>query len=163
MGVRNCADIGENLQKVIKRLMANENLCKLLYYTDKDPLSQPNLTDEQKKNELYNKLIKITPRLDPTETARSVVGVLCTKGAGLAENSEFKVVVIRVEVFVPMTQWMIKDTNLRPYAILGEIQRSLDGKTVNGLGKMQGGDFDYNFGTDEMTDFVQVFTLTSYD
>ena len=47
MGVRNCADIGENLQKIISRLMDNQNLLKYLYYSDKDPLSHPDLTDEQ--------------------------------------------------------------------------------------------------------------------
>jgi hypothetical protein len=45
MGVRNCAEIGENLQKIVKRLLANDNLVNLLYYTDKDPLNQPHLTE----------------------------------------------------------------------------------------------------------------------
>ena len=49
MGVRNCQEIGENLQKIVKRLLANDNLIKLLYYTDKDPLSQPLLTEEEKQ------------------------------------------------------------------------------------------------------------------
>jgi hypothetical protein len=44
MGVRNCEDLGVNAQKIIRRLMANQNLLKLLYYTGKDPLSQPDLT-----------------------------------------------------------------------------------------------------------------------
>ena len=60
MGVRNCAEIGENLQKIVTRLMANENLVKLLYYTDKDPLNHPDLTEEQKRKEVYEKIIKIT-------------------------------------------------------------------------------------------------------
>jgi hypothetical protein len=32
MGVRNCAELGENLQKIVKRLLANDDLVKLLYY-----------------------------------------------------------------------------------------------------------------------------------
>jgi hypothetical protein len=39
MGVRNCREIGENLQKIVTRLMANDRLVNLLYYTDKDPLN----------------------------------------------------------------------------------------------------------------------------
>jgi hypothetical protein len=53
MGVRNCQEIGENLQKIVKRLLANDNLVKLLYYTDKDPLSQPLLTEEDKKEKIF--------------------------------------------------------------------------------------------------------------
>jgi len=46
LSVRNCSEIGENLRLIVSRLMANDNLVKLLYYNDKDPLSQENLTDE---------------------------------------------------------------------------------------------------------------------
>ena len=53
MGVRNCRDLGENAQKIMKRLLANQTLLKLLYYTDKDPLNQPDLTDEQIQNEVF--------------------------------------------------------------------------------------------------------------
>ena len=57
------------------RLMANDNLVKLLYYTDKDPLSQPALTSEEKKTEVFNKLIKIIPRIGPKEDAKSMKSV----------------------------------------------------------------------------------------
>ena len=53
--------------------MANDNLVKLLYYNDKDPLSQENLTDEQKKTLIYGKLIKPIPRIGPKETANSII------------------------------------------------------------------------------------------
>ena len=53
MSVRNCAELGVNLQYIIKRLFANQNLLKLLYYTDKDPLSQPDLTPKQIQDEVF--------------------------------------------------------------------------------------------------------------
>ena len=36
MAVRNCAEIGENLQKIVTRLMANDELVNLLYFNDSD-------------------------------------------------------------------------------------------------------------------------------
>ena len=163
MGVRNCAEIGENLQKVVKRLMANDNLVNLLYYTDKDPLNQPPLTEDQKKEEVYEKLIKVIPRVGPKETAHSIIAIRVVSGSKLNSNTEFKNVKIGIEVFVPLTQWIIKDTNLRPFAILGEIEKSLDGKKINGLGKMEGGDFDLNFLTEEIGAYEQTFWITSYE
>ena len=163
MGVRNCKEIGENLQKIVRRLMANDNLVNLLYYTDKDPLSQPYLTEEQKKEEVYNKLIKIIPRVGPKETAHSIIAIRVVNGSKIGANSEFRNVKISIEVFVPLTQWIIKDTNLRPFAILGEIEESLEGKTVNGLGKMEGGDFELNFLTEEIGAYEQTFWITSYE
>ena len=163
MGVRNCAEIGENLQKVMKRLMANDNLVNLLYYTDKDPLNQPPLTEDQKREEVYEKLIKVIPRVGPKETAHSIISIRVINGSKLNSNTEFKNVKIGIEVFVPLTQWIIRDTNLRPFAILGEIENSLDGKKINGLGKMEGGDFDLNFLTEEIGAYEQTFWITSYE
>ena len=163
MNVRNCTDVGINAQYIVKRLLANQNLLKLLYYTDKDPLSHEDLTQEQIQNEVFEKLIKIVPRVGPKETAHSIIAVRIVRGRGLVANSEFKNLTISIEVFVPMTQWIIKDTNLRPFAIMGEIQKSLNNKKIEGLGKLTGGDFDLNFLTEEISDYEQIFSLTSYD
>jgi hypothetical protein len=107
-GVRNCADLGENAQKIMKRLLANQNLLKLLYYTDKDPYNHEDLTDEQIQNEIFEKLVKIIPRVGPKETAHSIIAVRVVRGRK-GNNDEFKDVTIAIEVFVPLTQWIIKD------------------------------------------------------
>ena len=163
MSVRNCAELGVNLQYVVKRLLANQDFLKLLYYTDKDPLANEDLTNEQIQEEVFEKLVKIVPRVGPHETAHSVVAIRIARGQGLAANGEFRNVVISVETFVPLTQWIIKDTNLRPFAIMGEIQKSLNGKKIEGLGKMVGGDFALNFLTEEIGAYEQTFIITTYD
>ena len=163
MSVRNCAELGVNLQYVVKRLLANQNFLKLLYYTDKDPLANEDLTSEQIQEEVFEKLVKIVPRVGPHETAHSVVAIRIARGQGLAANGEFRNVVISVETFVPLTQWIIKDTNLRPFAIMGEVQKSLNGKKIEGLGKMVGGDFALNFLTEEIGAYEQTFMITTYD
>ena len=163
MSVRNCAELGVNLQYVVKRLLANQNFLKLLYYTDKDPLANEDLTNEQIQEEVFEKLVKIVPRVGPHETAHSVVAIRVARGQGLAANGEFRNIVISVEVFVPLTQWIIKDTNLRPFAIMGEVQKSLNGKKIEGLGKMVGGDFALNFLTEEIGAYEQTFMITTYD
>lgn len=163
MGVRNCEEIGVNLQKIMNRLFENQRLLKLLYYTDKDPYSQLDLTQDQIKTEIYEKLIKITPRVGPKETAHSILVLKVARGVTDSGNSEFRNIQIDIESFVPLTQWIIKDDNLRPFAIMGEVQKSLNGKTINGLGKMQGGDFALNFLTEEISAYIQEFMITTYD
>ena len=163
MNVRDCTDIGVNAQYIVKRLLANQNLLKLLYYTDKDPLSHDDLTQDQIQDEIFEKLVKIVPRVGPKETAHSLIAIRIARARGLESNSEFKNVNISIEVFVPMTQWIIKDTNLRPFAIMGEVQKSLNGKKIEGLGKLTGGDFSLNFLTEEISAYEQTFVLTSYD
>lgn len=162
---RKLQDLGLNLQLIMKRLTANQELLKLLYYTDKDPLSQLDLTQEQIKKEIFEKLIKIVPRVSPEdrETARSIVSYRVVRGRKTSTNSEFQNIVFSFEVFVPLTQWIIKDTSLRPFLIMSEIQKSLEGKNIEGLGKMEYTGFDLNFLTDEMSAYEMTFSLVAYE
>ncbi len=160
--VRTSREIGENLMKIIKRLLANQNLLKLLYYTDEDPLSHKDLTEEQIRKEIFEKLVKIVPRVGPKETSQSIISIRVVEASKNSQNGEFRDIEIAIEVFVPLTQWVLKGTNLRPFAILGEIESSLDGKLVNGLGRISGGDFSINFLTDEISCYEQTFSITQY-
>ena len=103
MSVRNCEEIGINLQKIMSRLLANQNLLKLLYYTDKEPYSHEDLTQEQIKKEIYEKLVKIVPRVGPKETAHSLIVIKVARGSKDPSNSEFKNIRVEVESFVPLT------------------------------------------------------------
>lgn len=160
---RNLGELGINLQKIITRLQANQNLLKLLYYTGKDPLNEPDLTDEEIKTEIFNKLIKIIPRVDPKETAASLISLRVVEGNVNRENNEFTDIELAIEVFVPLTQWFIKDTNLRPFCIIGEILESLNNKRINGLGRISGGEFSLNFLTDEISCYELYFRITQYE
>lgn len=162
MNVRNCAELGENAQKIMKRLLTNQNLLKLLYYTDKDPLSHEDLTQEQIQNEVFHKLIRIIPRVGPKEDARSIV-VFKYNNSKLNDNNEFNDISFDVESFVPMTQWLIKGEQLRPFAIMGEIENSLKGKRINGLGTIKGGEFALNFLTEEISSYEQTFHIVTFD
>lgn len=163
MGVRNCAELGENIQKIVKRLLTNDELVKLLYYEQDDPFGQPALSTEQKNVEVFEKLIKTVPRVGTKDTAKSVIVVYVQRAGKLSGNKEFRNVRILVDVIVPLTQWYIRDTNFRPFAILGQVQSSLDEKTINGLGKISGGDFELNFVTDDVICYQQIYEITEYD
>ncbi len=161
--VRNLGELGLSLQKIITRLVANQDLLKLLYYTGKDPLNEPDLTPEQIKEEIFEKLVKIVPRVGPKETAQSLISLRVVRGITNRQNSEFRNFSLGIEVFVPLTQWIIKDSSLRPFRIMGEIQKSLNGKNVNGLGKITGGDFSLNFLTEEISCYEMTFEIVDYE
>lgn len=181
MAIRNCAEVGRILQACMKRLKNNIDLLQLLYNTDSEPIKDftevqiPNEplklingseSDEDIwKNKIFNKLIKVTPKFDPQETANSSISLEVVQGVR-NNNDEFRDILIAIHVIVPLTQWMIinEDINLRPFAIMGEIQKSLNRKKLDdGIGQMVGGDFEVNFLTDEVACYVQKFWVTTYD
>ena len=161
--VRNYQELGICLQRIANRLMANDDLVNLLYFQDKDPLSHTPLTQEQKEKEIFNKHILITPKIPPQENATSSITIMAMSGEQNRENSEFRNIAITIEVYVPITQWFIKSSNLRPFAIMGAVQESLNQKIINGMGRMVGGDFNYSFTTDEVTCFIMYFEIINYD
>lgn len=163
MSIRNCGELGKNLQKMVQRLLANDNLVKLLYYEDIDPLNGEALDQEQKLKLIYEKLIKITPRVIEDENNKSVIVIYVNQGSKVGGNSEFRNIEFVVDVVVPLEAWIIKDSNLRPFAILGEVQNSLSGKTINGLGKIQDGDFGLTKLTDKTSIYSQTFRIVEYD
>ena len=50
------------MRLIIDKMLTNDRLCNLLYYTDRNALDKPKLTDEQKLG-LFNKNIRIVPKL----------------------------------------------------------------------------------------------------
>ena len=163
MYVRDLGELGINLQKIITRLQSNQDLLKLLYYTDKDPLSHEDLTSDQIKEEIFEQLIKVVPRVAYKETAKSIISLRVVRGLVSDDNMEIRNISLGIEVFVPLTQWFIKDTSLRPFRIMGEIQKSLSGKVINGLGRVSGGDFSLNFLTDEISCYEMSFEILQFD
>ena len=159
MSVRNCGELGLNLQSIVKRLLANDDLVKLLYYEDQDPLSHAAIDQKQKEVAVFGDLIRVIPRVVEDDSNKSIVVVYVGSGRKDKSNSEFKT----VDVFVPLDSWVIKDSNLRPFAILGEIQKSLEGKKINGLGEISGGDFELTKLTDKSSIYSQTFSIVEYD
>ena len=161
--VRDLGELGINLQKIINRLQSNQKLLKLLYYTDKDPYAGADLTQEQIQNEVFEKLIKIVPRVGPKETAKSLISLRVVRATTDPVNDEFNRLTLCIEVFVPLTQWFIKDTSLRPFCIMGEILTSLNHKIINGIGRLEHVGFDLNFITEEISCYEMTFTMTDYE
>ena len=160
---RNLEELGLDLQKIIARLQANQDLLKLLYYTGKDPLSEEDLTPMQIRNEVFEKLIKVVPRIGSNETAKSIVTLRVVRARSNTQNDQFKDFEIDIEVFVPLTQWFIKSSNLRPFAIMGQIHKTINNKIIDGFGKVTGGNFQINFLTDEVGSYEMVYYVTDYD
>jgi hypothetical protein len=99
MSVRNCEEIGPILQEIVSRLIANDRLCRLLYFTDRNPFGAlyPKLKDKFedvkteedaenkwksiKKKDIYEKLIKVVPRIGAKELDNSIVAIRVARGA----------------------------------------------------------------------------------
>ena len=163
--VRFLQEMGPNLIKMMKRLLANHNLLRLLVYTDKDPLAEDkeNVTAKDAYMQGDNGVVRIIPIIGAKDNSTSIITLRVLKGIPSMDNPEFLDIYFSIEVFVPNEQWIIKGDNLRPYSIMGEIQKSLEGKNINGLGTIRGSGFSVNFFTEEMSAFIMNYKITQFN
>ena len=159
--VRNLGELGFHLQEIVTRLASNQDLIRYLYYTDKDPLNatKANLDVEN----LLDSHIKIVPVVNISAEDHSILSILVAKANPISSNTDFLDSYITVEIFVPTTQWILKSENLLPFLIIGEISKSLNRKSISGLGKLELLEFSANFFTEEMGSYKMYFRITQYN
>ena len=161
MAVRNSQELGENLQNIAMRLLSNQNLCKLLIYSDRDPLSREDIENTM---ELLEKNITVIPLVNEKEfDTESKIVLVYDSGLLNEDNTEFKTVLLSVLVYTPLRSWVINDLQLRPFYIISEIEKSLKGKKINGLGKLTYNGFTLDLLTDDISCYKLEFEIDAYD
>ena len=149
MSIRNSIEIGENLFKIANLLLNNSRLCRLLKYTDAEPFSEEK-SDVPKQDILHNN-IKIVPLVKEEETnTESVVAIVFSEGV-VTDNREFKQVSFDIMVYVPLSEWVLNDINLRPFLIMSEIEKSLKNKRIESLGTIDYKGFEVSLVTDVLS------------
>lgn len=128
--------VDKDMGIIAKQLLGNPRLKRLLYYTTKDALYQPNLTDEQ-SIELFGKNIKNVPKLYVDGSVLNYIIINFDNFIPNRTNPEFRDNIIEFDIICHYDQWTLQDFQLRPYRIAAEIDSMFDGKHLTGIGKTE--------------------------
>lgn len=156
MAVRNLRELSKILKKVTERLLANQTLCKLVYYNDQDPISKADFVNT---SILLGKEIRFIPKVGPQENTKSKVVLVWSEGEKNPTNSDIVDLSLKVYVYTPFSEWIILGDELRIFYIMAEIEETLDGKEVNGLGRLKSSGFYLDIITDELAAYRMEFTI----
>lgn len=126
----------KDLSIIVEMIMKNNNLKKLLYYTSKDCLDKPKLTEDQTLS-LFNKNIKLIPKVYVDRENLVYVIIRMKNFVPNATNPEFRDNVIEFDIICHYDQWHLRDFQLRPYRIAAEIDSMFNDKHLTGIGKLQ--------------------------
>ena len=121
---------------IVDLIMKNDRLKKMLYYTTKDCLNKPKLTDEQ-TYEMFGKQIKIVPKLYVDGSVLNYIIISFDNFTGNRTNPEFRDNIIEFDIICHFDQWHIKDFELRPYKIAAELDSMLNQQRLTGIGKLE--------------------------
>lgn len=120
---------------IINKMFKNERLKRLLYYTSRDALSRPNLTEDQ-SIELIQNNIKFVPKLEVDSEVRTYI-VISYDNFVPSENPEFRNNTIEFDIICHFDQWKLQDFALRPYKIAAEIDSMFNNIHLTGIGELQ--------------------------
>lgn len=127
--------VNKDMKILVNKILSNQRLMKLLYYTMKDPLSQPNLTDEQATS-LFGKQIKTVPKLYVDGSVLTYM-IISFDNFIESSNPEFRDNIIEFDIICHFDQWQLRDFDLRPYRIAAELDSMLDKQRLTGIGLLE--------------------------
>lgn len=128
--------INKDMKLLVDKIITNDRLCKLLYYTDRQALDHKKLTDDQKVS-LFEKNIKITPKLYVDNSVLNYIFIKFDNFFTAATNPEFRENTIEFDIICHFDQWQLGDFNLRPYRIAAELDTMLDRQRLTGIGLLE--------------------------
>ena len=159
--VRYGQEHGKNLIKIAKKLISNQNLCKLLVNTDLDPLN-PKLHGEVDGMSLLHNNIKVVPYVDGmNQSSESKITIIYDNGV-IGANPDNETIHLIIGVYCPFDNWFITGDTLRPFAIMAEIRKSLEGVRINGLGEISYEDFSLTILSEEVGGYRLGFYINAF-
>lgn len=127
--------IEKDLSIIVEKIMKNNSLKKLLWYTTPDCMSKPNLTEDETL-EMFGKQIKIVPKLQVDGEILNYV-IINFDNFTPTDSEEWRDNIIEFDVICHFDQWRLGDFKLRPYRIAAEVDSMVNDKKFSGIGTLK--------------------------
>lgn len=129
--------LNSKINKIIETLISSQNLCKLLYYNDDNPLSQSDIPDTSSlifKNNYTseNKIFPLPKYVDAEEEKGSLLYIYFNYMDSYKKNTGFKKLNLYIQIACHLNVWYI-DSAIRPLSIIHEIDRLLNNQHIDDL------------------------------
>lgn len=128
--------VEKDMSIIVDKMLSNEKLKKLLFYTTRDAYKRPNLTEDESIS-LFGKQIKIVPKVYTDPEVLTYIIISFDDFTTNITNPEFRDNYICFDIICHLDQWQLEDFQLRPYRIAAEIDQMLDKKHLTGIGKLE--------------------------
>ena len=126
----------KDMNIIVDMIMKNDRLKKMLYYTTKDCMSKPKLTEDETLD-LFGKQIKIVPKLTVDGSVLNYIIISFDNFLSNRTNPEFRDNIVEFDIICHFDQWHMKDFELRPYKIAAEIDSMFNDRHLTGIGKLE--------------------------
>jgi hypothetical protein len=126
-------EVGENLKRVLNKVLKNDDLVKLLYYNLPNVSAQPNLTNAQKVA-MVNDYIKLVPKIPKDIEVKNYLIIQMNDFSPVGEDFTYRTFVLNFDVLCHADNWIMDDYMLRPMKILHELDSMFNNSKLDSLG-----------------------------
>lgn len=129
--------VEKDMEIITNKMLENERLKRLLYYTTKDALDKPNISQEESLK-LFGKNIKIVPKLQIDDKELNYVFIIFEDFLPNPLNPHYRDNKITFDIICHYEQWQLNNSfALRPFRIAAEIDSMFNGKHLTGIGTLE--------------------------
>lgn len=121
---------------IVRDMLANDRLKKLLFYEDRNCLNLPSLTQEQTLSLIDNQ-IRLYPKVEIDNNMCSYIIINFNNFLTNHSNPEYRDNLIIFSIACHYNAWNLGDYQLRPYKIAGELDSMFNEKNMFGIGKLK--------------------------
>lgn len=128
---------------IMDKILSNQAVLKLLYYTDPNCLDPnnsacPQVTGEQIKEMMKTRQISTVPQLqiDENDIKKSYLRITFDTFTPNADNDFYRDHIVEIKIICHFEDWVLNGYELRPYRIAGEIDSRLDKQKLTGIGTL---------------------------
>lgn len=124
---------------IVEKILSNRKVLRLLYYTSPDCLDNhkfEDLTSTQIKEMFATKQISNVPKVKIEKEKKSYLRISFDSFTPNATNTFYRDHIVEIKIICHFDDWDLKDFELRPYRIAGEIDSMLDKQHLTGIGEL---------------------------
>lgn len=125
---------GTSLITIASKLMEDEELCKLLFYSD-EPIKQENV--EEKKKNILHKHIIIDTEIPTGQDKGSYVILTINSFEPNNRNTETMDVEFYVDILSPTSDWIYNSPSLRSFSIMEKVVEAFESIDLKGIGDIK--------------------------
>lgn len=129
---------------IIEKILGNKKVLKLLYYTSPDWEKKPDLTSAQVKEMFEDRIkgdpstrqISNVPKVKIDADKRTYLRMTFDAFTPNNTNTFYRDHVVEIKIICHFENWDLRNYELRPYRIAGEIDSMLNGQKLTGIGTL---------------------------
>lgn len=148
--------IEKDLDFIVKEMLRNDRLKKLLYYTTKDAMHKNNLSEDETLS-LIGQHIRLVPKLTVDGDVLNYIVIGFDNFIQNATNPEFRDNTISFDIICHFNQWQLEGMQLRPYRIAAELDTMFNEKHLSGIGVLNFVGASHTVLNDEFTCFSLLY------